>query len=81
MLPSSVTPWTAFHQAPPSMGSSRQEHWRALPSASAGDLPDPGTGPTAPALAGEVFTVSHQEALWIEYGSTEEVSDLLKFTL
>ena len=24
---SSVTPWTAAHQAPPSMGFSRQEHW------------------------------------------------------
>ena len=22
-----VTPWTAAHQAPPSMGFSRQEHW------------------------------------------------------
>ena len=32
----------------------------ALPSPSPGDLPDPGTEPTAPALAGELFTVSHQ---------------------
>ena len=27
----SATPWTAAHQAPPSLGSSRQEHWSALP--------------------------------------------------
>ena len=25
------TPWTAVHQAPPSMGFSRQEHWSGLP--------------------------------------------------
>ena len=26
-----VTPWTAAHQAPPSMGLSRQEYWSGLP--------------------------------------------------
>ena len=26
-----VTPWTAAHQAPPSMGFSRQEHWSGVP--------------------------------------------------
>ena len=26
-----ATPWTAAHQAPPSLGSSRQEHWSGLP--------------------------------------------------
>ena len=26
-----VTPETAAHQAPPSLGFSRQEHWSALP--------------------------------------------------
>ena len=26
-----VTPWTAAHQAPLSMGFSRQEHWSGLP--------------------------------------------------
>ena len=26
-----ATPWTAAYQAPPSMGFSRQEHWRGLP--------------------------------------------------
>ena len=26
-----VTPWTAAHQAPPSMGFSRQEYWNGLP--------------------------------------------------
>ena len=27
-----VTPWTVVHQAPPSMGFSRQEYWSGLPS-------------------------------------------------
>ena len=26
-----ATPWTAAHQASPSMGFSRQEHWSGLP--------------------------------------------------
>ena len=26
-----ATPWTAAHQAPPSMGFSRQEHWSGVP--------------------------------------------------
>ena len=30
----SVTPWTAAHQAPPSMGFSRQEYWSGVPSPS-----------------------------------------------
>jgi len=33
----SVTPWTAAHQAPPSMGYSRQEYWSGVP------LPSPFT--------------------------------------
>ena len=40
--PTLVTPWTVAHQAPLSMGSSRQEYWSGLPFPSPGDLPDPG---------------------------------------
>ena len=29
--PTLATPWTAAHQAPPSMGFYRQEHWSGLP--------------------------------------------------
>ena len=29
--PTLVTPWTAAHQAPPSMGFSRQEYWSGVP--------------------------------------------------
>ena len=37
-----VTPWTAAHQAPPSMGSSRGEHWRGLSFPSPRGLNNPG---------------------------------------
>ena len=37
-----VTPWTTAHQAPVSMGFSRQEYWSGLPFPSQEDLPNPG---------------------------------------
>ena len=37
-----ATPWTVAHQAPLSLGFSRQEYWSGLPFPSPGDLPDPG---------------------------------------
>ena len=45
-----VTPWTIVHQAPLSMGFSRQEYWSGLPFPSPGDLPDPGIEPKSPTL-------------------------------
>ena len=45
-----VTPWTVAHQAPPSMGFSRQEYWNGLPFPSPGHLPDPGIKPRSSAL-------------------------------
>ena len=45
-----VTPWTAAHQAPPSMGFSRQEYWSGEPFLSPGDLPNPGIEPRFPAM-------------------------------
>ena len=45
-----VTPGTAAHQAPLSIGVSRQGYWSALPIPSPGDLPDPGIKPRSPAL-------------------------------
>ena len=35
----SATPWTSAHQAPPSMGFSRQEYWSRVPLASPYDGP------------------------------------------
>ena len=45
-----TTPWTLAHQAPLSMGFSRQEYWSGLLSNSPGDLPNPGTEPRSPTL-------------------------------
>ena len=39
------TPWTVAHQAPLSMGFSRQEFRSGLPFLSPGDLPNPGIEP------------------------------------
>ena len=54
-----ATPWTVAHQAPLSMGFSRQEHWSGLPQPPPRDLPHPGIAPASlpsPALAGGFFT-------------------------
>ena len=45
-----MTPWTVAHQAPLSMGFSRQEYWSGLPFPSPGDLPYPAIEPRSPAL-------------------------------
>ena len=45
-----ATPWTAAHQALPSMGFSRQEYQSGLPFPSPGDLPNPGIEPRSPTL-------------------------------
>ena len=51
-----VTPWTVAHQAPLSMGFSRQEYWSGLPFPSPEDLPDPGIEPRSPALQADALT-------------------------
>ena len=43
-------PWTVAHQAPLSVGFSRQKYWSGLPFPSPGGLPDPGIEPRSPAL-------------------------------
>ena len=56
-----ATLWTVAHQAPLSMGFSKQEYWSQLPCPSPGDLPDPGielSSLTSSALAGGFFTTS-----------------------
>ena len=40
-----ATLWTIAHQAPLSMGFSRQENWNGLPGPPPGDLPDSGVKP------------------------------------
>ena len=51
-----ATPWTTAHQAPPSMGFSRQEYWSGLPFPSPGDLPYPGIEPWSPAFQADALT-------------------------
>ena len=51
-----ATPWTVAHQAPQSMGFSRQEYWSGLPFPSPEDLPDPGIKPRYPALQADTLT-------------------------
>ena len=61
----SVTPGTVAHQAPLSMGFSRQEYWSGLPCPPPGDPPHPGMDRVSPALAGGFFTASATwEAQW-----------------
>ena len=50
------TPWTVAHQAPLSMGFSRQEYWSGLPFPSPGDLPHPGIEPRSPTLQADALT-------------------------
>ena len=54
-----ATPWTVAHQAPPSMGFSRQEYWSGLPFPSPEDLPNPGFEPRSPALQADALTSEH----------------------
>ena len=51
-----ATPWTVAHQAPSSMGFSRQEYWSGLPFPSPGDLSNPGIKPRSPTLQTDILT-------------------------
>ena len=51
-----LPPWPVAPQSPLSMGFSPQEYWSRLPFPSLRDLPNPGTEPTSPALAGKFLT-------------------------
>ena len=57
-----ATPWTITHQAPLSMGFSRQEYWSQVPFPSLGDLPNLGMepeSPASPALLVDTSLLSH----------------------
>ena len=56
-----ATLWTVTHQAPLSMGFSRQEYWSGLPCPLPRDPPNPGIEPASlmsPALAGGFLNTS-----------------------
>ena len=71
-----MTPWTVAHQAPLSMGFSRQEYWSELPFPPPVDLPDPEIEPMFPALQADsllsepsgktIVKVYRQQKLWKE---------------
>jgi len=51
-----VTPWTVAHQAPLSMGFSRQDDWNRLPHPPPGDLPHPGIKLASPDEKGVIWS-------------------------
>ena len=53
-----ATPWTAAYQAAPSMGFSRQEHWRGLP------LPSP----VLWLEGGKYFMLRGKDKIWQKHG-------------
>ena len=61
------TPWTAAHQAPLSMGFSRQRYWSSLPFPSSEDLPDPGFEPGSSALHADSLLTELPEKTHSEY--------------
>ena len=65
--------WTVVHQAPLSMGFSRQEHCSGLLCPALGDLPSPGIEPTSlmsPAQSGGFLTTS---VTWEIQGSSYKI--------
>ena len=59
--PTLCNPRTVAHQAPLSIGSSRQEYWSGLPFPSPEDLPDPGIEPGSPAMREDSLAFELQE--------------------
>ena len=57
----SAIPWTVAHQAPLSLGLSRQEYWSGLPFPFLRDLPDPAIT-RSPALQLGLLLLRHQES-------------------
>ena len=72
--PTPVTPWTVTHQAPLSMGSSRQEYWSGFPFSSPGDLPDPGIEPRSPILQADYLPPELQGKPLTAYTCTKSLS-------
>ena len=56
--------WPHGHQAPPSMGFSRQEYWSGLPFPSPGNFPTQGSNPGLPHCRQTRNRLSHQGMLW-----------------
>ena len=76
-----ATPWTVAHQAPLSMGFSRQEYWSWLPFPSPGDLPDPGIEPGSPALQANTLPSEHcpTNSNQLQFSSVQSLSHVRLF--
>ena len=60
-----ATPWTVAHQAPPSMGYSRQEYWSGLPFPSPGESSRARDWTQVSRIAGRCFNLwATREAPW-----------------
>ena len=57
------TPWTVAHQAPLSMGFTKQDHWSGLPFYSAGYLPDAGVKLASPSLQADSLPLNQGSPL------------------
>ena len=57
----SVTPWTLAHQAPLSMGFSRQESWSGLPFPTPGESSRPRDRTQVSCIAGGCFAAESPE--------------------
>ena len=55
-----ATPCSVAHQAPLSMGFSKQEYWSGLPFPSPGDLPSPGIKPASHTLQADSLLTEPQ---------------------
>ena len=53
----------AAHQAPPSLGFSRQEHWSGLPFPFPGDLPNPEMEAGSPELQQAFYPLNHSDQI------------------
>ena len=73
----SATPWTVTHEAPLSVGFSRQEDRSGLPFPSPGALPQPGIEPRSPALAGQFLTAEPPRTTHVKDHSLWTLSVLL----
>ena len=62
-----MTQWIVAHQAPLSMGFSRQEYWSGVPVPSPEDCPNLGIEPGSPALQTDSLLSELQgRYLWLE---------------
>ena len=71
-----ATPWTVAHQAPPSMGFSKQECWSGLPFPSPRDLPNPGIEPRSPSLQADALPSEPSGKSLLFYGLLTKHSPL-----